>query len=335
VAASASAVPARIDAAFCFEKLSGPFRLRVDNPGGVGHDGRMTLSETQRDRIAATLAVIACEAGEILRAHHGGDCPHVLKPDGSPSSVADLQAEQLILSALAQACPGIPVVAEETCHNVAPADLFFLVDPLDGTRDFLAGNPEYSVNIGLVEGNRPVAAALAAPGLGRVWYAGTRAFEAPIRAGRPEGGRPVHARPAPAAGLVALVSRRHGDSETEACLAGLPIESRRGAASALKFCLIASGEADIYVRCGPTMEWDTAAGDHVLTAAGGCVVAPTGQPMVYGRHALSYRNGPFAALGDPAYADRLGLPDRGPLMRPRDEDAAEAQSALSPEASPP
>ncbi|KAB1075118.1 3'(2'),5'-bisphosphate nucleotidase CysQ family protein [Methylobacterium planeticum] len=294
----------------------------------------MTLSETQRDRIAATLAGIACEAGEILRAHHGGDCPHVIKPDGSPSSVADLQAEQLILSALAQACPGIPVVAEETCHNVPPADLFFLVDPLDGTRDFLAGNPEYSVNIGLVEGNRPVAAALAAPGVARVWFAGTSAFEAPIRAGRVEAAHPIHARQAPPAGLVALVSRRHGDSETEACLAGLPIESRRGAASALKFCLIASGEADIYVRCGPTMEWDTAAGDHVLTVAGGCVVAPTGRPMVYGRHALSYRNGPFAALGDPAYLDRLDLPDRGPLMRPQGEVLAELHPAVNPEPSP-
>ncbi|WP_336485534.1 3'(2'),5'-bisphosphate nucleotidase CysQ family protein [Methylobacterium nigriterrae] len=292
----------------------------------------MTLSDTQRDRIAATLAEIACEAGEILRAHHGGDCPHVLKPDGSPSSVADLQAEQLILAALARTCPGIPVVAEETCHNVPPADLFFLVDPLDGTRDFLAGDPEYSVNIGLVEGNRPVAAALAAPGLGRVWYAGTGAFEAPVRAGLMEAALPIQARPAPAAGLVALVSRRHGDSETEACLAALPIESRRGAASALKFCLIASGEADIYVRCGPTMEWDTAAGDHVLTTAGGCVVAPTGRPMIYGRHALSYRNGPFAALGDPAFAERLDLPDRGPQTRPQTRPLADEADRLNPEA---
>lgn len=284
----------------------------------------MTLTEPQRDRIAATLAEIACDAGEILRAHHGGDCPHVLKPDGSPSSVADLEAEQRILQALSQAFPEIPVVAEETSHDAPPADLFFLVDPLDGTRDFLAGNPEYSVNIGLIEGNRPVAAALAAPGLGRIWYAGARAHEAPIRRGRPEDPSPIRVRTAPPGGLVALVSRRHGDVETEACLAALPIESRRGAASALKFCLIASGEADIYVRCGPTMEWDTAAGDHVLTAAGGCTLTPTGRPMIYGRHALSYRNGPFAALGDPAYAGRVGLPDRGPLIRPQEDGLSAA-----------
>jgi 3'(2'), 5'-bisphosphate nucleotidase len=270
----------------------------------------MTLQPQMRDRIATTLTEIACEAGEILRAYHGGDCPHVLKPDGSPASAADHAAETMILGALARHWPGIPVIAEESSHDRPPADLFFLVDPLDGTRDFLAGEPEYSVNIGLIEGDRPVAAALAAPGIGRVWGAGVTAFEAPIQAGRPGGARPVSARRGPEDGLVALVSRRHGDRETETCLANLPVGSRRQASSALKFCLIASGEADVYVRCGPTMEWDTAAGDHVLTSAGGCVVVPSGKPITYGRHALNYRNGPFAALGDPAYAARLDLPER-------------------------
>lgn len=277
----------------------------------------MTLSAAERNRIAASLAEIACEAGEILRRHHRTDCPHVLKPDGSPSSDADIEAEAHILEALSGLCPEIPVVAEETCHDRQPADRFFLVDPLDGTRDFLAGNREYSVNIGLVEGNRPVASALAAPGLRRVWFAGEDAHQAGIVEGRPVSPRPIHVRDAPAAGLVALVSNRHGDAETEVCLSGLPVAERRPTASALKFCLIASGEADIYVRCGPTMEWDTAAGDHVLSAAGGCVLAPTGRPIVYGRHALSYRNGPFAAYGDPRYAGRVALPDRGPLLRPQ------------------
>lgn len=277
----------------------------------------MTLSAAERDRIAASLAEIACEAGGILRGHHRTDCAHVLKPDGSPASIADTQAEALILAALARLYPGIPVVAEESSHDREPAELFFLVDPLDGTRDFLAGSPEYSVNIGLIEGNRPVAAALAAPGLNRVWYAGETAREAAVRDDRPLSPAPIHVREAPADGLVALVSNRHGDRETDACLGGLPVHARRPTASALKFCLIAAGEADIYVRCGPTMEWDTAAGDHVLTAAGGCVLAPGGRPLIYGRHALSYRNGPFAAYGDRRYAGRVALPDRGPMIRPQ------------------
>ena len=289
----------------------------------------MPLDPRMRDSIATTLTDIACEAGEILRRHHGGDCAHVIKPDGSPSSEADLASESMILEALARLWPGIPVIAEESTHDVPPSDLFFLVDPLDGTRDFLAGNAEYSVNIGLIEGDRPVAAALAAPGIGRVWGAGVSAFEAAIRQGRPAARNPIRVRPGPEDGLVALVSRRHGDTETEACLAGLPIGQRRGVASALKFCLIASGEADIYVRCGPTMEWDTAAGDHVLTSAGGCVVVPSGQAITYGHHGIFYRNGPFAALGDCAYADRLGLPNRGPTLGHGRRDAAPAVGATA------
>ena len=128
----------------------------------------------------------------------------------------------------------------------------------------------------------------------------------------PEGGstdwHAVSVRPASPDGLVALVSRRHGDEATEACLSTLSIRTRRTASSALKFCLIASGEADVYVRCGPTMEWDTAAGDHILSCAGGCVIAAGGGPMSYGHVERGYRNGAFAAIGDPALARRLSLP---------------------------
>ena len=126
--------------------------------------GAAAIPGAERERIAQALAEIACTAGEILRAYHRSPCPHALKPDGSPSSKADLEAEHLIVAALAERFSGIPVVAEETRHDARPADLFFLVDPLDGTRDFLAGTPDYSVNIALIAGARPVAAALAAPG---------------------------------------------------------------------------------------------------------------------------------------------------------------------------
>ncbi|KAA0123165.1 3'(2'),5'-bisphosphate nucleotidase CysQ [Methylobacterium sp. P1-11] len=272
--------------------------------------GAATISGPERERIAAALAEIACAAGTILRRYHRGPCPHALKPDGSPLSAADIEAEDLIVAALAERFPGITVVAEERAQGdtARPADLFFLVDPLDGTRDFLAGTPDYSVNIALVSGARPVAAALAAPGLGRVWWAGAATLEAPVVADRPGAGRPVRARPVPAAGLVALGSRRHGDSETATCLAALPIAETRQVGSALKFALIAAGEADIYVRCGPTMEWDTAAGDHIVAAAGGCVVVPGGGPIRYGQNGPDHRNGPFAALGDPALAPHLALP---------------------------
>lgn len=292
--------------------------LRVDKAGRDGHPPRiMSIDAPTRDRIAATLMEIACRAGEILRRHHGGDCPHVLKPDGSPSSQADAESEAFIIAELGRRWPDIPVIAEESSYDHPPAPLFFLVDPLDGTRDFLAGNPEYSVNIGLVAGDRPIAAALAAPGLGRVWGAGARAFEATVAAGRVGGTVPIGVRPRPARGLVALKSSRHGDVETEACLGALRVGATRSAASALKFCLIAAGEADIYVRCGPTMEWDTAAGDHILTVAGGCVVAPAGRPMTYGHYTRNYRNGPFAALGDASYATELVLPERSPRAAER------------------
>ena len=293
----------------------------IDIAAPAGHDRDMTAPDaphssfapspvlgSRRDEVARSLIEIACGAGEILRGYHGSDCPHQLKADGSPASLADVRSEAFIVDALARRFPGIPVVAEEGSANAAAADLFFLVDPLDGTRDFLAGYPEYSVNIGLISGGRPIASALAAPGLSRVWGAGTTAFEAPINDGRPMELRPIQVRRALGDGLVALVSRRHGDWETDACLDRLPIRERRVASSALKFCLIASGEADVYVRCAPTMEWDTAAGDHVLTIAGGCVIAPGGGGLTYGHHARFYRNGPFAALGDRSHADTVGLP---------------------------
>ncbi len=274
------------------------------------------VTEAETGRIADTLAGIACAAGRVLRRWHVAPGPPALKPDGTPYTGADLESEALILEALAARYPGIPVVAEESVRDQAVGDLFFLVDPLDGTRDFLAGTPDYTVNIALVAEGRPVAAALAAPGLDRVWFSARDAFEAPIIEHRPGTAHPVRTRPVPEAGLLALGSRRHGDPETAACLAALPVLEVRTAGSALKFGLIASGEADIYVRCGPTMEWDTAAGDAIVTAAGGCVVVPGGGPIRYGRRAADYRNGPFAALADPSLAPDIVLTPRGGCSLP-------------------
>ena len=182
------------------------------------------------------------------------------------------------------------------------AERFILVDPLDGTREFIARNGEFTVNVALVERGQPIAGAVYAPALERLWFAGERAFAcaAPVGADLPPprlGGRCALAPRPPA--LTALASRSHGDPATEAFLAGLPIADRRSAGSSLKFCVIAEGEGDVYPRFGPTMEWDTAAGDAVLRAAGGVVLAVEGGPLVYGKIAAGLRNGGFVAWGDP------------------------------------
>jgi 3'(2'), 5'-bisphosphate nucleotidase len=262
------------------------------------------------DAIALRLVEIAVEAGELLRRMQDGIGEHRLKENGTPTTAADLAAEDLILSHLARDWPGVPVVAEETANQAAPGRHFFSVDPLDGTADFVHGTGEYTVNIALIADRRPVAGVVAAPALGRIWMAGRSAAQVGDIAepGRTIAWRSAGVRPAPTTGLVALVSRRHGDLATEACLSTLSIGTRRTASSAMKFCLIASGEADVYVRCGPTMEWDTAAGDHILTRAGGAVIGAGGAPLFYGREQDGYKNGPFAALGDPALAPRLSLP---------------------------
>lgn len=269
----------------------------------------MWLGDHDPDAVALQLADVAAEAGRLLRSMEADCGEHHTKDDGSPTTAADLAAEKLIISRLSRLWPDVAVVAEETANDATPEDAFFLVDPLDGTRDFLHGTGEYSVNIALIAGNRPLAAVVAVPVLGRIWAAGATAKEAEW----PDGGgemawRSIQVRTPPPDGLVALVSRRHGDEATEACLATLSIRTRRTASSALKFCLIASGEADVYVRCGPTMEWDTAAGDHILSCAGGSVIAAGGGRMTYGHHERGYRNGAFAAIGDPTLARRLSLP---------------------------
>ena len=260
------------------------------------------------DGTARHLGAIATEAGRFLAAVTDRAAGRCEKPDGSPTTCADLESERLILGRLAEAWPGIPVVAEESAAATAAAALFFLVDPLDGTKDYLSGAGEYSVNIALVAGRRPVAAAVAAPSVERVWVAGSSAtVVAQTGSGIPQNWTKAAARPAPEAGVIALASRRHDDAAGEACLSHYQLAERRVASSAYKFCLIASGEADLYVRCGPTMEWDTAAGDHILAGAGGIVLGPSG-PLTYGHAERGFLNGPFAALGDPSLADRLRLP---------------------------
>ena len=175
---------------------------------------------------------------------------------------------------------------------------FLLVDPLDGTREFLAGYKDFTVNIALIEAGSPVAGAICAPALDQLYVAGATAFLADLTAGSALGAMKVIATgPAPGPGLRAVASRSHLNPETEQWLRQHPVAELQRAGSSLKFCLIARGDADVYPRIAPTMEWDTAAGHAVLNAAGGCVLGLDGSPLRYGKKDAGFKNAGFIAWG--------------------------------------
>ncbi len=249
------------------------------------------------------LLPVAVAAGREAHAIYLRGCPVEHKADHTPVTEADQAAEAVILAHLAALAPHLPVVAEESCAagripQVGAA--FFLVDPLDGTKEFIARRGDFTVNIALVRAGVPVIGVVYAP-VGGMLYAGDvvagRAFRCTQAAdGSPAGARQrLHVRPVPPAGLTAVVSRSHATPQTEHYLEGYSVHERVSVGSSLKFCLVASGEADLYPRLGPTMEWDTAAGHAVLSAAGGQVLAPGGQPLRYGKP--DFRNTYFVAAG--------------------------------------
>jgi 3'(2'),5'-bisphosphate nucleotidase len=262
-----------------------------------------------RDAMARALARIALLAGPAVMEEYARRGETREKADGSPVTAADERAEAIIVAALHEAAPGIAVVAEEA--TAAGASLvspprFFLVDPLDGTREFLAGNGEFTINIGLIDGGAPIAGAVYAPAVDRIWFGGSSARAAEVSVGGrlPETCAALRVRAAPER-LTALASRSHADPATEAFLARLGAAERVSAGSSLKFCVIAEGRADVYPRFAPTMEWDTAAGDAVLRAAGGSVAALDGAPLVYGKLAQKLRNAGFVGWGDAALQTRV------------------------------
>lgn len=259
--------------------------------------------------VAETFAELALKAGAAVMRIYDGEANARVKADDSPVCDADIAAETIILKGLAAQLPQFPVVSEEAAAagaRLAPCRTFILVDPLDGTREFLARNGEFTVNLALIHDGAPRAGVVYAPVLGEIWIAGTEAYSARVSATDVlppiEPRRRLSARQAPR-GLVALVSRSHNDPATEAYLARLPIAQRQDAGSSLKFCRIAEGVADVYPRFTSTMEWDTAAGDAVLRAAGGMVFDPSGLPLRYGKFAEGLKNGPFVAWGDPLAAE--------------------------------
>lgn len=259
-------------------------------------------------RLLVDLSDLCAEAGRAILEVYGTIAAVREKADRSPVTDADERAEVILLAGLEKLLPGIPVLAEETAsrEGLPPlGEVFLLVDPLDGTREFLAKNGEFTVNVGLVARGAPIMGCVHAPALGKTWIGATALGAETARSA--VGGTPAAAdfaaiavRPRPSANFVAVASRSHSDPETEAFLGGLPVGERRSAGSSLKFCLVAEGDADVYPRFGPTMEWDTAAGNAVLLAAGGSVLNPDGTPFRYGKQATGYKNGAFIAWGAPA-----------------------------------
>ena len=265
----------------------------------------MDLDERQ---LLEALVVAARAAGaEILKLVAAG-FEIETKSDQSPVTICDRAAEQVILRALAEAAPGIPVIAEEEVSaGRIPAhdNTYFLVDPLDGTKEFVRGGDDYTVNIGLIAGGQPKLGVVFQPATGKLWggLVGDGAFAE-------EGGerRSIHCRPL-GAQRAAIASKSHYNQATDDYLAeAIGLCDHVAVGSSLKFCVVAEGNADIYPRLSPTSEWDTAAGHAVLLAAGGRVDGLDGKPLPYGKKAFL----------NPGFCATAGweAPPIGPFMEP-------------------
>lgn len=255
----------------------------------------MTLTDTD---VGEALAEICEAAAALILPLWRSGLAVTHKADESPVTEADQRGETLILEHLARRFPGVPVISEEDASEFGTPDAigptFFLVDPLDGTKAFVRGDPNFTVNIGLIREGRPVAGAVAAPPTGEVWFtSGGQALK------RRDGGgaQPVRVRPWPSGEAVALISHTMSEETAQKLADQYGFDRRQPMDSSIKFCRIAEGAADIYPRHGPTMEWDVAAGHAVLEAAGGQVLTPDGAPFTYGKAQDGFRNGWFVARG--------------------------------------
>ena len=230
------------------------------------------------------------------------------KVDGSPVTEADLAADRIIGEGLARLVPEIPALSEERVHLAKPPyhGSFFLIDPLDGTKEFVAGRNEFTVNLALVTDGKPLLGIVGAPALGLIWrgivgHGAERLTLSETSRGTVE---PIHTRklPAPGTPWVVAVSRSHGDARTEAFIAARPGAVRQMLGSAVKFSRVAEGAADIYPRLAPTSEWDVAAGHAVVTAAGGKITDSRGAELHFGSGRDGFRVPEFIVWGDPAAA---------------------------------
>jgi 3'(2'), 5'-bisphosphate nucleotidase len=259
----------------------------------------MDINDT-RNKLARFFGLIAVRAGnEILRIRDA-DSGLRYKSDGSPVTEADLAADEIIRHDLEKNLPDVPVITEETCTSVSTvSNRFILVDPLDGTKEFVQGRDEFTVNIALIDHGEPLAGAVYAPALRLLYVGGVTAHRLVIPGHDVdpdlEKMSSIRVSQPPAAGWRVVISRLHLDSDTKQWIDRHRVSELRPAGSSLKFCAVAEGEADVYPRLGPTMEWDTAAGHAILLAAGGKVTDLAGQALTYGKP--QYRNGNFVAWG--------------------------------------
>jgi len=244
------------------------------------------MDAAARAALLQSLTAISVRAAIAIRGAAGQDGVR-RKADGSPITAADVAAESAIRDGLSVLSPALPIISEEEAEHPQPlsGSSYFLVDPLDGTREFIAGRDEYAVNIALMINGAPLVGVIAAPALGVIWRgsvgqgAERLAFAAEGEISPPS---PIRARQWRPREPVVLVSRSHLDARTQAYLSRLPQPTTIPCGSAVKFCRIAEGSADIYPRLAPTHDWDVAAGQAIIEAAGGHVLAPDGTPIRYG-----------------------------------------------------
>jgi 3'(2'), 5'-bisphosphate nucleotidase len=260
------------------------------------------------ERLLDELCGIAARASAAILAVPFAQAGVRIKADESPLTKADEASERIIVDGLARLLPKLPVIAEESAAS-APTHVTqscAIVDPLDGTKEFLAGRDEYTVNIGLVTRGVPIAGVITAPAQGLLWRGVIGRKAERLRINFAKGATStervtIHTRSAPAE-LIAAISRTHLDANSEAFLSGLKIHKRYACGSSVKFCHLAQGDADIYPRLAPTCEWDIAAGCAILAAAGGKVTDPNGSELRFASGAEKFRVPGFIAWGDPTIA---------------------------------
>jgi 3'(2'), 5'-bisphosphate nucleotidase len=246
------------------------------------------------------LVGLALTAGREIMAIYATNFATHAKSDLSPVTEADEAAERIILAGLAQLDAATPVISEEAASAgriPQVANQFYLVDPLDGTKEFVSRNGEFTVNIARIENGMPAAGVVYAPAIGRIFWGHMKhgAAEGHVAADNSIEWKKLVVRPCPHEGATVVASRSHRDQATDDFLKTVKVAKLVSAGSSLKFCLIAAGEADLYPRFGRTMEWDTAAGHAVLLAAGGKVVDGNGKPLCYGKRERGFDNPAFIA----------------------------------------
>jgi 3'(2'), 5'-bisphosphate nucleotidase len=241
---------------------------------------------------------LTVQAGEKIMRVYGGEFSVTLKKDASPLTEADSVSHEFLLDQLTPLMPGLPVISEEShevaAGNPAPQARYWLIDPLDGTKEFLKRTNEFTVNVALIEEGKPRLGVVHAPALDLTYFAAHG-----VGAWRRQGGKlpqPIRTRPVPASSLTVVASKDHAGPLVTAMLARLPKPTLQSMGSSLKFCLVAEGKADIYLRDLPTMEWDTAAAQCVVEVSGGMVCTLDGQQLRYGKPGL--KNPAIMTVGD-------------------------------------